>query len=122
MIKNSDCHGINQKASSLAYFKAWSSFLTFCNLKGIHPFETSGQEIVTWLNHEPCSFMSLRVLKNYLNIVKSIRHAASKPIDDIHLPFSMFIEKIQKAKEANSLLLSGWEPELIQDLILKAID
>ena len=43
-IKNSDCHSINQKALLLAalspaYFKTWSSFLTFCNLMGIHPLK-----------------------------------------------------------------------------------
>ena len=99
-------------ALSPAYFKAWSRFLTFYNLKGIHPLETSGQEIVSWLNHEPCSSKSLRVLKNYLNIVKSIRHAVSKPITDI---------PIQNYTGANSLSLLELEPETIQDLIHKAI-
>ena len=61
------------------------------------------------------------MLGDHLKAVKSIRHAASKPIEDIHLPFSMVIEKIQKAKEANSLLLSELEPELLQELIHKAI-
>ena len=69
MIKNSDCHDINQKASLLAasspaYFKAWSSFLTFCNLAGLLPPKTSSRHIVHWLNHEPDSSEPLRVLDN----------------------------------------------------------
>ena len=116
-IKNSDYHGINQKALLLAalspaYFKAWSSFLTFCNLVGLHPLETSGHDIVHWLNCELDSSEPLRILDNYLNLVKNIRQPASNPIADI---------QIHKYSEANSLLLMDLEPRHIQNLIHEAI-
>ena len=116
-IDNPDCHSINQKALLLAtlspaYFKAWSSFLTFCNLAGLHPLETSGHDIVHWLNYEPSDSEPLRVLDNYLNLVKNIRQPASNPIADI---------KIHKYSEVNSLLLIDLEPKHIQNLIHEAI-
>ena len=58
---------------------------------------------------------------DHLNTVKNIRHVAKKPIKGFHLPRSLVIEKIQKAKEANFLLLSELEPDLLQELIHKAI-
>ena len=61
------------------------------------------------------------MVADHLKAVKSIRHAASKPIEGIHLPFFLVIEKIQKAQEADSLLLSELEPVLLQELIQKSI-
>ena len=79
---------------------------------GIHPLKTSGIEIVYWLNHEPSNSNSLRVLDNYINLVKNIRHTASNPIVDNH---------IYNYSEVNSLLLMDLEPKHIQDLIHEAI-
>ena len=91
-------------ALSPAYFKAWSSFLNFYNLTGLHPLETSGRDVVHWLNHEPDSSEPLRVVDNYLNLVKNIRQPASNPISDI---------SIHKYSEVNSLVLMDLEPRRI---------
>ena len=117
--------GLNQKASLLValsptFSTAWSCCVSFCNSKGLQPLKTSGNDLVLWIKLIQGSKI-LKLVADHLKAIRSIRHAASKPIEDIHLPFSMFIEKIQKAKEANFLLLSELEPDLLQEVIHKAI-
>ena len=71
---------------------------------GLHPLETSGRDIVHWLNLEPSNSKPLRVLDNYLNLVKNIRQTASNPIADI---------QIHNYSEVNSLMLMDLEPKHI---------
>ena len=94
-------------ASSPVFSEAWSSLVKSCDSKGLQPLEPSGNDLVSWIKYHQRGSKSLKVIADHLKAVKSIREAASKPIEDIHLPFSMVIEKIQKAKEAYSLLLLG---------------
>ena len=107
-------------ALSPAFSKAWSCFVNFCDSKGLQPLETSGNDLVSWIEFIQGS-KTLKLVADYLKAIKGIRHAASKPIEDIHLPFFLVIEKIQKAQEADSLLILELEPVLLQELIQKSI-
>ena len=82
--------------------------------------ETSGQDIADWLVYRSEHTKSPNVLESNLKVIKCFRHAASKPVLDVHITDSVLMGLL-KTKEAKSLLHLGLEPEMVQELIHKAV-
>ena len=59
------------------------------------------------------------MLESDFKAIKCFRKAAGKPVSKVHIAESVLMGLL-KTKEAKSLLQSGLEPEMVQELIHKA--
>ena len=64
--------------------------------------------------------MSPNVQESDFKAIKCFRHAASKPVWDVHIAESV-LKGLLKTKEAKSLYCLGFKSEMVKELINKAV-
>ena len=81
--------------------------------------ETSGQKIGDYLVYRSEHTKSPNMLESDFKAIKCFRKAAGKPVSKVHIAEALLVGLLE-AREANSLLQLGLEPEMVQRLIQKA--